>query len=390
MSVPVSQTFYNIFDLDIMLRQYVFLCLLLVVFETDGSKTKILVFQHHGHGKDSIISDHYLKIFDFSAVTDSKKQQQLQDISLCLRYKVSVFTRQHLFFIGNYLGHQLRGKENGISYVRLQGLNYAYFEPEHRIQWYHFCLAFDSTKDDSLFMVLNGKLLYDDLVGLPGLNFTIGHLEGAGLTIGFDEDLVAHNHFEENLFHGQITEFYIWSQALSVDFMIKVTGDCIHAPSNLRSQDQPDIFNMDTYLWTGLETNSIKIKDSNGWLTENKCHEGDENAEMIDRFIPLKVEFELADVICQSLGGHIWFPKSEQDYVNVLTKAMSVKNNPMKNACSNDMWIGLTKINGSTIQAFDGQIPPPYVNFEPGQPNGRDAETCVSIYGKSNTDWLMI
>ncbi len=335
-----------------------------------------------------VVEDLYLQLYHFTSWNNSDESKfnvAIKDLSGCLRYKVALFTRQNIFSIGGQVGLILYGDLNGV--LRIDGANYIFKEPDYVIQYNHFCFTFDSAKNNSLFMVQNGKLLYDDLVGLPDLSLTVTQMEEAGLTIGFNPYSLESKHLRRNLYHGYITEFYIWSKPLSVDFMINVTRDCIHAKSMFGGHPA-DIFDNDVYDWSKVQRNGGHVKLTQELMDrqgDDMCRQRHGKESWKIRLFQVETTYEKANMICQSLGGKVWYPENEPDFKDVIKGFGRYKANPAKNICDLQSWMGIVKnvndSNGSAVFLNNGGQEQSFFNWAKGQPNGRDGEKCMIMMG---------
>ncbi len=323
----------------------------------------------------------YIKLNDFSSKT-TDLDRPLQEMSACVRYKVVVFKRQYLFTFGSLFEIELAGRKDSAAYVTLNGMFHIFFEADqNKIQWNHFCMAFN--KNNSLYFVVNGELLFDDLVGLPDLGFSIQDLNNVGLVLGFSENGRFKDVLANTLLQGNIREFYVWSKALSIDFMKKITSPtCQLATSG--SGPVPDIFDIDNYPWKTEDINTDHVQVEQEIMIREETDMCKEATVFSNLLMPIRVTFDIAAIICKSLGGGIWYPESDQALSSQLESNNLFTSNPFVDICANEIWIGINKVNnaGTKFRTLDGLDPPPFMKWAAGQPNGRGTETCLVIFSK--------
>ena len=323
----------------------------------------------------------YIKLQDFSSRT-TELEKPLQEISACVRYKVVVFKRQYLFTLGSLFEIELSGRKDSAAYVTLNGMFHIFFEADqNKIQWNHLCMAFN--KDNSLYFVVNGELLFDDLVGLPDLGFSIQDLNKVGLVLGFSENGRFKDVLANTLFQGNIRELFIWSQALSIDFMKEITSTTCQLATSGSGPD-PDIFDIDNYPWQTEDVNTDHVQVEQEMMVREETDMCKEATVFSNLLMPIRVTFDIAAIICQSLGGGMWYPENDQALTGQLESNYLFTSNPFVDICANEMWIGINKVNnaGTKFRTLDGLEPPPFMKWAAGQPNGRGTEKCLIIFSK--------
>ncbi len=300
--------------------------------------------------------------------------KSITELSLCLRFKFQILGSFSLISIGeDFVNLWFIRVLEGHGYLRLSSRNYLFLAPEKILpnNWNHFCFSFSKGQNNSLFMVMNGVLLFDDLQNLPSLNLTVQSLRDAGLILGLShkylDGLTSDN--LDQVFQGQMSEIFLWRKALSVQTMKEVTGTYC---SNAKSVAAPDLFDSETFDWSGLFNNHFWIED----IDRTTICKPTKDPELT--FVPFQATFEEAALSCNALGGNIWHPKNKQDLVNGIKKIVSYETNPMGNVCDG-LWVNIVRIAPNIYQTREG-ITVSYFNWEDGQPNGRNLENCTAIY----------
>ena len=309
--------------------------------------------------------------FPYSQATDV----MLKEVSLCIRFKQTTTPhRMSLLEIGKLI--YILWNRQGIVFTAIRGRSYLVkSDALVMMQWHHFCLSFSkSFQNNSLHLVLNGKLLYDDLHNLPDLNMTTKDLNALGLTLGLYNNSHHVVHSAKYLyFKGYLSELYIWSHALPIKFMTNITASCTDARSY---EVRPDIFdyhkvNWENYVQTKSHVDLVKQEDRMEFCTSP--------SDKQPWLIPRPLDFDSAKLNCQGLGGHMWAPHSQDDVEKGVLFAKSFKTDVLSEQCNNRLWSGIMKADfvNQYIDTLGNNVT--YLNWAEGQPNGRDAEPCIVL-----------
>ncbi len=307
----------------------------------------------------------------------------LDEISSCFDFKVDLLLPQVVFDVGNkFFQVELEQLEAGAGFVYLNSIAFMFqFDRQtNRVlpnQWQHFCFSFTKSSSDqgfSLHFVLNGKLLHDDLTGLPPLNMSVTRLNQDGISLGLGgktADLFLNDKgLRLSLFHGQITGLKIWSTSLTIDTMIAVTGrDCLNKGRLLSNNGL--IFDVETLAKT-FSDNAYVTKT---WTPVESICRADTSA--IYRLSTMRVSYHESVHICQSTGGTLLIPKNFNHLNNVMKVAVESKLDVFESRCSGVIWVGGYKWDDNVFRDWDGKEIP-YLPFLKGQPNGRDIQKCLA------------
>ena len=187
--------------------------------------------------------------------SDKPDNEVVKDFSLCLRFKTRLLLPCTLITLGSLLKVYLQDFDEGIGFIRINSVPYMFLiDPGnlHPNVWNHACFSFDSSNNNNLTIVVNGKDLFSDLNNLPALNWTLGILRDQNISLGLDPDssvgsAINENLLRRNLMHGQLTEVYMWTQLLSRQDMVEITShDCKEAKTIPPS---PDLFDFSQFSW---------------------------------------------------------------------------------------------------------------------------------------------
>ena len=75
--------------------------------------------------------------------------------------------------------------------------------------WHHLCYSF---VNNTIWIILDGKLLVDDLINLPSIQFDLKILKDKGFVLGYRNN-------PEGKFLGEMTDVNIWSKGLLKVFL---------------------------------------------------------------------------------------------------------------------------------------------------------------------------
>ena len=263
----------------------------------------------------------------------------------------------------------------GMGFVELNGKTYIIMSKRIRKnQWNHFCFTLTriSPNNNTLLLVLNGELLFDDLTNLPDLQMTTQDMKDNGLSIGMYKE---GNGTFYHLYHGFISELYMWSKSLPLDFMIRATNSCSDVQTSSEIA-KPDLFNYYNINWTQHQKSHLEV------LTAT--HRNDFCSSPTDKvpwLIPVKRNMNISSHICQGMGGHMWYPESKEDINNVLAVMEQKYKDVFEQQCIKKLWLGIYKVGaGPKMVDMEGKEVT-YFNWKAGQPNGRHFEPCVRLDG---------
>ncbi len=296
----------------------------------------------------------------------------ITEIAMCIRFKFTTLGPFTLASMGDYWDMRFIRVLDGHGYLRLASRNYLFVNPTMILpnEWSHFCFSFSNNK---LLMVMNGILMFDDLNNLPDLIFTVQDLKNNGLILGLRQVLI-NDPKESNLrlvFHGDMSEFFMWSKALTLDDMVRITKDCVNAKTSLGSGLKPDIFDSETTDWTSYTTPYVALQN----VTRSAMCKPVKDPDLT--FLPFSLNFKEASLVCDANGGTLWYPRNETDLDYGIQLAKSFKSDPLKNVCTG-LWINANKVHDDLYRTLEGQDIT-YLKWEDGQPNGRGFESCIAI-----------
>ncbi len=174
-------------------------------------------------------------------------------------------------------------------------------------------------------------------------------------------------------FTGLAADFYLWNRTLSTTEMQKYTTDCTHIPDK-----------------TGLIIDWSKIELNKSYSAEvvtnvDVCKSRLGTGESSVGVIPIEVSFAEAETNCLRMGGRL-ADHHEADFVDLMARA-----DPTGIKCSSQLWAPYQKsprtntlFNTNTKETF--LTKEAEFSWHPGQPNGGDLETCLTIHIINNTE----
>ncbi len=336
--------------------------LIFAVAANGQSKTPLLKFEALKQEKQEeiVVEDHIVKVNEFDPPAD------VNDVTVCVRFQVDILVEQFVFSVKekkNFLMLMIKDIKNGIMFYGLNGKTYMLLIPEEMsilpAIWNHLCIAY---KSGTLSPVMNGRLLHDDLTDLPGLGLTGSDFEGKTLVLGYDHFGNQNNQLQRNLFHGSISEFYIFHDGLTIENMVAITKDCSKA-SDFSSKF---IFNWDA----AFSDRDKVVRD------QVICQSSGSGQDMQSVLFPYQANNLDAFPTCEGFGGHILSPSGRQEGEEIVNKYSG--DGLLSSTCSMFILAGIIQGDSSRhwIDVVTNSTPAFNVYWQPGQPNGRHLDKC--------------
>ena len=154
-------------------------------------------------------------------------------------------------------------------------------------QWQHLCYTVTSKE---IHVVMNGEVLLNQTHDSPKFA-----LLQPKLMLGGDD--------ESMRLQGKITEVNLWSHALDLEQLISLSTTC-----EAKNISIPDLFS-----WKSISTDASNTTCLNYGMIEK-------DAEFCERSYPKRItvieyqtNFETSNYMCQSFGGSLFLPKSNND-----------------------------------------------------------------------------
>ena len=154
-------------------------------------------------------------------------------------------------------------------------------------QWQHLCYTVSSKR---IHVVMNGEVLLNQTHNFPKFA-----LLQPKLMLGGDD--------ESMRLQGKITEVNLWSHALELEQLISLSTTC-----EAKNIPIPDLFS-----WKSISTDATNSTCFNYGMIEK-------DAEFCERSYPKRItvieyltNFETSNYMCQSFGGSLFLPKSNND-----------------------------------------------------------------------------
>ena len=150
-------------------------------------------------------------------------------------------------------------------------------------QWQHLCYTVTSKE---IHVVMNGEVLLNQMQDCPKCT-----LLQPKLSLGTYR------------FQGKITEVYLWSHALALDKLISLTTTC-----DAKNIPIPDLFS-----WKSISTDATNTTCFNYGIIEKDAEFCERSYPKRNAVIEYKTNFETSNYMCQSFGGRLFLPKSNND-----------------------------------------------------------------------------
>ena len=248
--------------------------------------------------------------------------------------------------------------------VQFKGIWYlAYNDLVEPYNWGTFCLAYD-TSDESLTLAYKGVIIFtkkDPII-----------LGSRSLSETFISSLMLGQKKGAESMDGQITNFRMWSKPLTKIQLLSLSK-CDGALAQPVAGD-PDLVNWETQEW-----------DLDEGITEQSadmypCDKVDK--DVFDVLMPTAAEnYQSAVETCVALGGTMPLPKSSAEVDTLQQIAATFVD---KSTCFSYVWIPIrqSELDMSlwyTEDEYEEETKPLWLEWEPGQPNGQDRQTCTGI-----------
>ena len=157
----------------------------------------------------------------------------------------------------------------------------------------------------------------------------------------------------------KMTNIYIWSQALNNQEIKRLTKQC--KVSEFLKENV--LFDLDSLYGILEKFNTVKISQ------EKLC-----SISQIHYFAEIKATFDKAHQFCQSLGGQMYLPITE-DELNAIPNEYALRWFWVPLRYRNDNWINVNSDDKVDI-----------VPWNPGQPNNGRNEPCVLLKNRKMSD----
>ena len=248
--------------------------------------------------------------------------------------------------------------------VKFKGIWYiAYNDLVEPYNWGTFCLSYD-TRDESITLAYKGIIIFTKkdpaILGTRSLSPTLL----SSLLLG-DKD-------GPDTMAGLITNFRMWSKPFTQNQLI-VISKC-DGPLAEPVGGNPDLINWETEEW--ILDEGITEQSAERYPCEK------EDKDVFDVLMPTPAEnYQSAVETCVALGGTMPLPKS-YDEVDTLQKIAATFID--KSTCFSYVWIPIVQSELDmnlwyTEEEYEEETQPPWLEWEPGQPNGQDRQTCTGI-----------
>ena len=324
----------------------------------------VFIFLYHSNG---------IQVLDFAECPEKLNlplnmitEETISEMTVCLRFSMKYLTPSYLMNIGPLFSIYLRNFGQKFGFVRFDKIGRMFIWKNEILpeQWQHLCISY--TEENSILVVLNGKLLHDDIVNLPDFYVSSKSLTESGLNLGSS---VKVNH---DRFYGKITELNIYDMDLGLETMIDFTT-C------------KDIFTMpNIFEWNNLNmnsTNCYKLEERN---SDEICYPRSD-----DKLILIEEAFNFDDskYFCEALNGFVPLPKNLDEFNILISKLNESK------SCFKSAFVGGTKVRENEIEDIFGNLVQ-FQKWTTNQPNGRNITTCIilkewfSKFGYDDVDCL--
>ena len=322
-----------------------------------------------------LLSVEAVKIFRFTAnreedtgariVATPGQDKEVTDVAFCFDVFVTLIRSfQFLNSEGSYdLTVYVPASLDSIQ-VQFKGIWYlAYNDLVEPYNWGTFCLSYD-TSDESITLAYKGVIIFTKkdpaILGTRRLSPTLL----SSLLLG-DKD-------GPDTMAGLITNFRMWSKPLTRQQLV-IISTC-DGPFVNPGVETPDLIDWETQEWVLDE--GVTQEDADKY----PCEKVDK--DVFDVLMPTAAEnYQYAVETCVALGGTMPLPKSSAEVDTLQNIAATFID---KSTCFSYLWIPIrqSELNMSlwyTEDEYEEETPPPWLEWEPGQPNGQDRQTCTGI-----------
>ena len=260
--------------------------LILLAHSTSCQKTLVVqVPNHHSiEGKEKII------------LSLTKEINIAMTITFCIRFYLKGSKTDRVIFSNEDDKLELKLRFSaGLGTVDLNGKGIIFGIPiPNSIQpysWHHICF---NSNEKTFQVVVDGSLWYHG-------NQTIRRFEKTTLSQFLIGSAGNQDSIAEDPFKGEMSEFNIWSQALSVESMAKITENC----GNL--EPGPDLLK-----WSDV-TSSMISGQTNEQEVKHLCSNSDKKKPM-RKLLPY-IENQVGSIhLCNILNGKLIYPKTSEEY----------------------------------------------------------------------------
>ena len=294
-----------------------------------------------------------------------RQDAQVTDLTFCLDVFVTLIqTFQVVSTKGlDDLEVEVPESLNSIQ-VKFKGIWYiAYNNLVEPYNWGTFCFSYD-TLGESITLAYKGIIIFTKkdpkILGIRSLseNFT------SSLILGEKES--------PKTMKGLITNFRMWSRAFNQNQLILISK--CDGPLKQPVTIEPDLVNWETDKW-----------DLGGIITEQTaeiypCEKVDK--DVFDVLMPTAAEDYFSAVeTCVALGGTIPLPTSAEEVDKLQRVAAQLVD---KSTCFSYLWMPIRQSELDetvwyTEEEYEEETRPKWLEWEPGQPNGQDRQTCTGI-----------
>ena len=218
----------------------------------------------------------------------------INEMTLCLRFKMK-FLKPTILVSWGKLHHVTLfdfNKKNG--FISFNNFVWMFLWTDDILpnQWHHFCYSFAK---NSIWIILDGKLLHDDMLDLPDINLNLG--SGYVLSLGTVKGpSVSSLTNVQNKFIGEMTEVNFWNQGLTIQNMIDTTSKC-----NGTVNAEPDLFKWSDLDMSGQFTICFVSREVNRKLELCTAEENKKKLILIEE----SATYQDAKLNCFALGGKL-------------------------------------------------------------------------------------
>ena len=338
------------------------------------------VWNFHATGFNDTYTKHYLE--NYVDVKLSRFASPITSLSYCFRFSLHALYSQCLFDEGNisfqfYPDYDRISGQSGHGFLKFYKIFHIFQIPlETKIipkMWHHICVAYEQSNNEQaqIRMTLDEHILFNNSIinfepdSRTDFNFDkvwqLGKCRKATWVV----------HPLNIAFRGYLTDFNLWSKALSIEDMLAYTEHCISPSTTVLLT--PDIVDWDTIIpkkmgkEVDLRTSSSVCSHKFGTTT---------------LAFAIGNSFQNSKLTCSQLGGYMPLPKNKTELNNLIKIA-----NPSKPECV-QYWMPITQYNLNVSNGSYTWMGDPLLNrgseetflpWELGQPNGFLIQQCVIV-----------
>jgi len=260
--------------------------LILLAHSTSCQKTLVVQVPNHQSikGKEKII------------LSLTKELDIGLPITFCIRFNLKGSKIDRVIFSNEHDKLELKLRFSaGLGTVDLNGKGIIFGIPTpNSIQpysWHHICF---NSNEKTFLVVVDGSLWYQG-------NQTIRRFEKTTLSQFLIGSAGNQDSIAEDPFKGEMTEFNIWSQALPVESMVKITENC----GNL--EPGPDLLK-----WSDVTSAMVTVQ-TNEQEVKHLCSNSDQKKAM-RKLLPYSENQVGSMHLCNILNGKLIYPKTSEEY----------------------------------------------------------------------------